>query len=72
MARQFVAYYRVSTDRQGRSDLGLEAQREAVLRHLAGVGGNLEGEFIEIESGKGNAVRSLRRRFRRRRRRKRP
>jgi DNA invertase Pin-like site-specific DNA recombinase len=54
IARQFVAYYRVSTDRQGRSGLGLEAQREAVLRHLAGVGGKLEGEFIEVESGKRN------------------
>jgi DNA invertase Pin-like site-specific DNA recombinase len=44
----------VSTDRQGRSGLGLDAQREAVLRHLAGVGGMLQGEFIEIESGKRN------------------
>ena len=43
-----------STDRQGRSGLGLEAQREAVLRHLAGVGGELHGEFVEIESGKRN------------------
>jgi len=31
-----VAYYRVSTDRQGRSGLGLEVQREAVTRFLAG------------------------------------
>ena len=54
MAKQFIAYFRVSTDRQGRSGLGLEAQREAVLRHLAGVGGVLHGEFIEVESGKRN------------------
>jgi DNA invertase Pin-like site-specific DNA recombinase len=54
MAKQFIAYFRVSTDRQGRSGLGLDAQREAVLRHLAGVGGMLRGEFIEIESGKRN------------------
>ena len=54
MSDQFVGYFRVSTDRQGRSGLGLEAQRDAVLRHLAGVGGRLQGEFVEIESGKRN------------------
>jgi DNA invertase Pin-like site-specific DNA recombinase len=52
IARNFVAYYRVSTDRQGRSGLGLEAQREAVLRHLAGHPSTLIGEFCEIESGR--------------------
>ncbi|MGO9048939.1 MAG: recombinase family protein [Xanthobacteraceae bacterium] len=51
---QFIAYYRVSTDRQGRSGLGLEAQREAVQRYLASVGGNLIGEFTEVETGKRN------------------
>jgi hypothetical protein len=51
---QFVAYYRVSKDRQGRSGLGLEAQREAVQRYLAGIGGNLIGEFTEVETGKRN------------------
>jgi DNA invertase Pin-like site-specific DNA recombinase len=50
--RQFVAYYRVSTDRQGRSGLGLDAQREAVLRHLASHAGELIGEFCEVESGR--------------------
>lgn len=51
MAAQFVAYYRVSTDRQGRSGLGLDAQRTAVAAYIAGQGG-LVAEFTEIESGK--------------------
>lgn len=46
----FIAYYRVSTDRQGQSGLGLEAQREAVARFLGGT--SLLSEFQEIESGK--------------------
>lgn len=50
----FVAYYRVSTDQQGRSGLGLEAQREAVARYLASVGGTLAASYQEVESGKRN------------------
>jgi DNA invertase Pin-like site-specific DNA recombinase len=50
----FVAYFRVSTDKQGASGLGLEAQREAVARHVAGAGGAIVAEFQEIESGKRN------------------
>src|SRR6266550_4520689 len=50
----FVAYYRVSTDAQGRSGLGLEAQREAVARHVGGASGRIIAEFEEIESGKKN------------------
>lgn len=53
-ADKFVAYYRVSTARQGRSGLGLEAQRDAVLGYLKGTGGRLLGEFTEVESGKHN------------------
>jgi len=49
---RFVAYYRVSTDKQGRSGLGLEAQREAVANYLDGGPWTLAGEFTEIESGK--------------------
>lgn len=49
---RFVAYYRVSTARQGRSDLGLEAQREAVRVFLAGNAGTLADEFTETETGK--------------------
>lgn len=50
---RFIAYLRVSTARQGRSGLGIEAQREAVARFVAGVGGKLVApEFVEIETGK--------------------
>lgn len=52
MSRRFVAYYRVSTAKQGASGLGLEAQRRAVADHLATIGGELVGDFEEIESGK--------------------
>ena len=52
---RFVAYLRVSTDRQGRSGLGLEAQREAVARHVAGAGGEPVAELVEVETGKNNA-----------------
>ena len=48
----FVAYYRVSTARQGASGLGLEAQREAVASHVASVGGRILAEHVEVESGK--------------------
>ena len=47
-----IAYYRVSTDRQGRSGLGLDAQRSAVLDCVRTRGWNLLSEFTEIESGK--------------------
>jgi DNA invertase Pin-like site-specific DNA recombinase len=49
---KFVAYFRVSTDRQGKSGLGLEAQREAVLNYLNGGNWELVAEFTEVESGK--------------------
>lgn len=48
----FIAYYRVSTDRQGRSGLGLDAQRKAVMDYLNGGDWQLTGEFDEVESGK--------------------
>ncbi|MGY4801342.1 recombinase family protein [Teichococcus aerofrigidensis] len=49
---RFVAYYRVSTDKQGRSGLGLGAQREAVARHVVGCGGTVVAAFEEVESGR--------------------
>jgi DNA invertase Pin-like site-specific DNA recombinase len=48
-----IAYYRVSTSRQGRSGLGLAAQREAVERFATSEGYSIASESIEIESGKG-------------------
>lgn len=51
MKQRFVAYYRVSTARQGQSGLGLEAQQDAVTRFVAGQGELMES-FIEVESGR--------------------
>lgn len=51
---KFIAYYRVSTDRQGQSGLGLDAQRKAVADYLNGGTWDLVAEFTEIESGKRN------------------
>lgn len=48
----FVAYYRVSTERQGQSGLGLEAQASAVAAFVAGRGGELVAAFTEVESGR--------------------
>jgi len=51
--RVFVAYYRVSTQRQGESGLGLDDQREAVANYIKNRGSLLR-EFVEVESGKGH------------------
>lgn len=50
---KFIAYYRVSTVKQGQSGLGLDAQQAAVARYLNGGAWELVGEFREIETGKG-------------------
>jgi DNA invertase Pin-like site-specific DNA recombinase len=49
---KFVSYYRVSTDKQGRSGLGLDAQKIAVADRLDGGRWQIVAEFIEIESAK--------------------
>jgi DNA invertase Pin-like site-specific DNA recombinase len=49
---KFISYLRVSTDKQGRSGLGLEAQREAVATYLNGGRWTLAKEYVETESGK--------------------
>lgn len=51
---RFVGYYRVSTARQGRSGLGLEAQQASVREYLARVGGVELASFVEVESGRKN------------------
>ena len=48
---QYVAYYRVSTDKQGVNGLGMDAQREAVARFMTGKG-ELAAQFVEVESGR--------------------
>ena len=49
---KYIAYYRVSTAKQGASGLGLEAQQQAVRDYLNGGQWTLLDEFVEVESGK--------------------
>ena len=56
MSKPLVAYFRVSTREQGRSGLGIDAQRAAVTRFAAAEGYEVVGEFVEIETGKGADV----------------
>jgi DNA invertase Pin-like site-specific DNA recombinase len=48
-----IAYYRVSTQQQGRSGLGVEAQRAAVARFAEAEGIEIATHYIEVETGKG-------------------
>ena len=50
---QAVAYIRVSTQQQGRSGLGIEAQREAIAKFCESEGYEIEAEHVEVETGKG-------------------
>jgi DNA invertase Pin-like site-specific DNA recombinase len=54
-APKLIAYYRVSTKRQGESGLGLEGQTAAVAAYAAQVGGSIVAAYREVESGKNNA-----------------
>ena len=53
-AKTLIAYYRVSTATQGRSGLGLEAQRQAVARFAEAEGFAIVAVFEEVETGKGS------------------
>ena len=53
MAKTVVSYVRVSTTGQGRSGLGLEAQREAIARFAKDQNYTIGAEYLEVESGKG-------------------
>ena len=50
--KRFVAYYRVSTARQGESGLGLESQQRDVMAFVKSTAGEVMKEFVEVESGK--------------------
>lgn len=54
MKMKFVAYYRVSTDKQGLQGYGIEAQKMSVSRYLASLDCELLGSFEEVESGANN------------------
>ena len=49
---KFVAYYRVSTKKQGASGLGQDAQQAAARRHAELAGGSIVAEYTEVESGR--------------------
>jgi len=49
--QEYVAYYRVSTNKQGIKGLGMDAQREAVARFMTGKG-DLTAQFVEVAGGR--------------------
>jgi DNA invertase Pin-like site-specific DNA recombinase len=52
---KFVSYLRVSTDKQGRNGLGIDAQRASIAAYLNGGSWELLREFVEVESGKSSS-----------------
>lgn len=54
MDGRYISYLRVSTERQGKSGLGIEAQRASVAIFLNGGNWELLAEFVEVESGRNN------------------
>jgi DNA invertase Pin-like site-specific DNA recombinase len=50
--KELIAYYRVSTERQGKSGLGLDAQRTAVAGYAKQIGARIRAQFTEVETGK--------------------
>ena len=54
MRKPIIAYLRVSTDRQGKSGLGLDAQRDAIARFAEAEGLEIISEQVEVETGKGS------------------
>ena len=53
MSKPIVSYIRVSTDKQGRSGLGFEAQRQAIARFARAESFEIVAEYVEVETGKG-------------------
>ena len=51
--RPLITYIRVSTSQQGRSGLGIEAQRQALKQFAASEGFTVAREYVEVETGKG-------------------
>ena len=60
---KFVGYIRVSTEKQGKSGLGIEAQRKAIADYLNAGKWELIAEFMEVESGKHNDRQELHKAF---------
>jgi len=52
MGQKLIAYYRVSTAKQGASGLGLEGQEAAVGEYAGATGGNVMRAYTEVETGK--------------------